>query len=84
MSFFTGYVTASIIANSNNQRRNNYQKEELESKNKKLMQKIHELEEQLKEAQNLIIYCSSGDHLGYEIRCENYMHKYKLSKWGVK
>ena len=51
---------------------------------KNLNKTIERLQEQLKEAQNLIIYCSSGDHLGYEIQCENYMHRHHLSKWGVK
>lgn len=50
----------------------------------KLEKKVELLQKQLKEAQNLIIYCSTGDHLGYEIRCENYRITHHLSKWGVK
>ena len=43
------------------------------------------LQEQLKEAQNLIIYTANGhDHLFAEIQCEDYLHKYHLPKWGVK
>ena len=50
----------------------------LEAENKRL-------KEQLKEAQNLIIYTAKGhDHLFAEIQCEDYMHKHHLPKWGVK
>jgi len=46
---------------------------------------VKRLQEQLKEAQNLIIYTGNGhDHLFAQIKCEDYMHKYHLPKWGVK
>lgn len=58
---------------------------DLLNQRKELEQKVQHLQEQLKEAQNLIIYTANGhDHLFAEIKCEDYMHKYRLPKWGVK
>jgi len=49
------------------------------------LEDLERLQEQLKEAQNLIIYTANGhDHLFAQIKCEDYMHKYHLPKWGVK